>query len=431
MLLPGLLLAQDTTPPDTTITGGPSGVVANTSPSFSFTSTEINSTFTAQMDGGGYVSVSSPKSYSGLSQGSHTFSVRATDSSNNTDPTPATRTFTVDTVLPDTTITGGPSGTTASTSPSFSFISNEAGSTYEVQMDSGGFAAASSPKSYSGLSDGAHTFSVRAVDAAGNKDATPATRSFTIDTTFPDTTITSGPSGTTASVNASFSFISTEAGSTYEAQMDGGGYATASSPKSYTGLSDGTHTFSVRAIDAAGNTDATPATRTFIVDATPPDTTITSGPTGTVTTNAATFSFTSTEVSSTFQVKLDGSSYRSAASPYTWTNLTGGNHFFQVRASDQAGNIDATPAVRSWTIALPLTGSNRMSIARLGTAQATITYSGDPNASYTLQQSSNLLNWNAWFSVVSPTNGVIQQVDSVGIAPRFYRAVASPNGSVP
>ncbi len=46
---------------------------------------------------------------------------------------------------------------------------------------------------------------------------------------------------------------------------------------------------------------------------------------------------------------------------------------------------------------LPITGSNRMSITRLGTAQATITYSGDPNASYTLQQSGNLLNWNTWF----------------------------------
>jgi hypothetical protein len=88
------------------------------------------------------------------------------------------------------------------------------------------------------------------------------------DTTPPDTTITAGPSGTVTSTTAQFSFTSTETGSTFECQLDAAAYAACTSPVTYTGLSAGSHTFSVRATDAAGNTDATPATRTWTIDTT-------------------------------------------------------------------------------------------------------------------------------------------------------------------
>ncbi|MEM2160841.1 MAG: fibronectin type III domain-containing protein, partial [Candidatus Nitrosotenuis sp.] len=117
---------------------------------------------------------------------------------------------------------------------------------------------------------GSHTFSVRAIDAVGNTDATPASFTWTIDTTAPDTTITSNPSNPSGSSSASFSFTSTEGGSTFECQIDGGGYSTCTSPKTYSGLSNGSHTFSVRAIDAVGNTDATPASFTWTIDTTAP-----------------------------------------------------------------------------------------------------------------------------------------------------------------
>jgi hypothetical protein len=84
---------------------------------------------------------------------------------------------------PDTTITSGPSGTTNNASPSFGFSSSEAGSTFQCSLDSGAFAACSSPKSYSSLPDGAHNFKVRATDPAGNTDPTPASRDFSVDTT--------------------------------------------------------------------------------------------------------------------------------------------------------------------------------------------------------------------------------------------------------
>ncbi len=85
------------------------------------------------------------------------------------------------------------------------------------------------------------------------------------DTTPPDTSITSGPGegSTSSSESASFGFSSTEAEATFECRLDGAAFAACSSPKEYTGLADGSHTFEVRAIDAAANVDQTPAKRTW------------------------------------------------------------------------------------------------------------------------------------------------------------------------
>ncbi len=90
----------------------------------------------------------------------------------------------------------------------------------------------------------------------------------TADTTPPETTITSGPSGTITSTSADFGSGSSEAGSSFECRLDGSSWSGCSSPKSYTGLAFGTHTFEARATDAAGNTDSSPAARSFTVDTT-------------------------------------------------------------------------------------------------------------------------------------------------------------------
>jgi hypothetical protein len=173
----------------------------------------------------------------------------------------------------------------------------------------------------------------------------------TVDNTVPDTTISAGPTGTVGSTPVSFSFSATEANVTFACSLDGGAYGACTSPKSYTGLASGAHTFSVRATDAAGNVDATPASRTWTVDATPPDTTITSsGPTGSVKSTSASFTFTATETGSTFACSQDGSAFATCVSPNPLTGLTNGSHTFQVRAIDAYGNVDATPASRTWTV---------------------------------------------------------------------------------
>jgi acid phosphatase type 7 len=76
------------------------------------------------------------------------------------------------------------------------------------------------------------------------------------------------PPETTTQADISFSFSSSEDTSTFSCQLDGSGFSPCVSPKDLTGLSNGSHTFEVKATDAAGNTDATPATRTWTLNAT-------------------------------------------------------------------------------------------------------------------------------------------------------------------
>ena len=92
---------------------------------------------------------------------------------------------------------------------------------------------------------------------------------FTIDKTAPNTTITSQPAGFSSSGSATFTFSSSEGG-TFEASLNGAAYTAASSPISYANVPEGVNSFSVRAIDAAGNVDATPATYNWVIDKTSP-----------------------------------------------------------------------------------------------------------------------------------------------------------------
>jgi myo-inositol-hexaphosphate 3-phosphohydrolase len=85
------------------------------------------------------------------------------------------------------------------------------------------------------------------------------------DTTPPNTSITGGPSGTSSSTSAEFTFTATEPG-TFECALDGGAFEGCTSPKKYADLAVGSHVFAVRAIDAARNSDPTPAERTWVID---------------------------------------------------------------------------------------------------------------------------------------------------------------------
>jgi len=178
---------KDTTPPETTIDSGPPPTTTSTSATFTFSSNEANSKFKCSLDGARFANCTSPRSYSGLALGDHSFLVRATDAAHpsNTDPTPATWTWRVgsgppdDTTPPETTIDSGPPSTTTSTSATFTFSSNEAG-TFQCALDGAAFAACTSPTTYNGLATGQHTFRVRATDAAGNTDPTPAAYMWTI-----------------------------------------------------------------------------------------------------------------------------------------------------------------------------------------------------------------------------------------------------------
>jgi myo-inositol-hexaphosphate 3-phosphohydrolase len=84
---------------------------------------------------------------------------------------------------PETVIDSGPSGTVTSSGANFGFSSNVAGATFGCSLDGSAFTGCTSPRTYQELADGAHTFQVRATDTSGTTDPTPASRTWTIDTT--------------------------------------------------------------------------------------------------------------------------------------------------------------------------------------------------------------------------------------------------------
>lgn len=161
-----------------------------------------------------------------------------------------------------TSITAGPANPTSSTSASFSFVASGCGlGSLQCRLDGATYATCTSPKSYSNLSQGVHTFNTRHLgDLRGSVD----TWSWTIDTTAPTTTITSNPPAYTNDPKPTFTFTSNEAGD-FKCKVDSGTYATCTSPHTIALQAEGSHTFYVKAIDDAKNEDATPASYAFEV----------------------------------------------------------------------------------------------------------------------------------------------------------------------
>lgn len=96
-----------------------------------------------------------------------------------------------------------------------------------------------------------------------------------VDTTPPDTTITSGPADGAILNTSTVTFgLSGTVGDTarFQCSLDGDSFADCISPVTFSDLSAGTHSVRFRAIDASGNIDPTPAQRTFVVEPAPPPT---------------------------------------------------------------------------------------------------------------------------------------------------------------
>src|SRR5207253_1767231 len=96
--------------------------------------------------------------------------------------TPASSFATV--AAPNTTIPPSAAAVTSATTATFQFTSTQTG-TFQCSRDGAAYAACATPITYSALAAGAHTFGVRAVSTGGMVDPSPATYSWTIDTTAP------------------------------------------------------------------------------------------------------------------------------------------------------------------------------------------------------------------------------------------------------
>lgn len=110
---------------------------------------------------------------------------------------------------------------------------------------------------------------------------------------------------------------------------------------------DGTYNLSLYQTNGVSNSAQT--AKTWIKDTVDPNTTIDSQPGATNYSLVSTFTFSSNEASVVFQCSLDGAVYSTCASPLNFSSLVNGVHTLNVRAVDQAGNADSTPASYSWT----------------------------------------------------------------------------------
>jgi Bacterial Ig-like domain len=367
----------DTLAGDTSITSQPSSLSNSSSPSFGLSATEPGSTFECSLDGAAFAPCTNPKTYSGVADGAHTFQVRSLDPAGNVDPSPDSYSWTIDATPPNTTIgPGSPSALTTATGATFDFSSNESPSTFACALDAGAYSACSTPKTYSGLADGAHTFSVRGTDSATNTDPTPASYSWTVDTTPPSTIIgPTMPPANTQSSGATFDLGSNEPGSTFECRLDGALFVSCTTPASYAGLGDGTHTFDVRATDPVGNLDTSPATYSWKIDNVAPSSPTLTSPADALATSAlpqlrATFNdATAGGDTGTVEFQLCSSSAPagSACAPVVQSVTSGsvsnggtasatpaaladGTYHWQARAHDVAGNQSGWSATRSFQL---------------------------------------------------------------------------------
>ncbi len=371
----------DATAPETSIgDAGPSDPTSSVAASFTFSGSDGTgagvASFQCRLDSAqaaDWAACASPKSYDALADGLHSFEVRAIDAVGNGDPTPAVRSWRVDTTAPETEIADPrPANPTNSTSASFSFSGTDpAGSgvaSFQCSLDEASFAACASPQSYDSLAEGPHGFRVRAIDAAGNADGSPASFAWSVDTNAPTVAIDSlstaliGPAGSTevhwhADENGAFELRVGGSDCSAGTVLDSGSYTShpgvATSLVTEAELAEGANTLRLCLTDAAANTGG--ATVTAKKDTTAPETEIADPrPANPTNSTSASFSFSGTDPAgsgvASFQCSLDEASFAACASPQSYDSLAEGPHGFRVRAIDAAGNADGTPASFAWTV---------------------------------------------------------------------------------
>ncbi|MCC6623336.1 MAG: DUF11 domain-containing protein [Deltaproteobacteria bacterium] len=354
---------------DTEITSGPPAVTASREASFTFVDpvTPDNQVFSCSLDGGAWIACDGGAlALVDLALGSHSLLVRAHGQNGTVDPTPAWWQWTVDDTVPDTLVLVGPDDPSQSDAATFVFgASVPDPDHYICALDWAGAAPAEAdwevcPATWTvtGLAEGPHQLQVYVVDTKGAVDPTPATWSWVVDTTAPDTRITAGPPphGAEVDVDLTFEDPTDPAIDHFECLLDEGEWeACDGGAVSYEGLDEGEHVFLVRAVDGAGTVDPTPARLVFVIDLTPPDTTIPARPDDPSQSTTAFVGFGSDERPVTYRCALDPVGEPVLApceATMVFAGLAEGEHTVWAQAVDEAGLADPTPASYTWVIDL-------------------------------------------------------------------------------
>lgn len=162
-----------TPPPAPQIVDGPPSLTSSADAAFAFADAEAGVQFVCKLDyERDWRLCDAHETLRRVRDGQRTLSVRALDRADNLSA-PVQWTWRVDTVAPPRPrITQKPSDPSSSTSATFAFVDQERGVTFECRLDRGAWSACASPQDYTGLAAARHRFSVRALDAAGNRSDT-------------------------------------------------------------------------------------------------------------------------------------------------------------------------------------------------------------------------------------------------------------------
>ena len=347
------LYELDDTAPETTIHNFPPNPNMTVTAVFTFGAVGPEIEYECQLDNEAWESCESPWLLEELTGGQHTFRVRATDFYGNLEQTPATYTW-VQAVNPDVTLLTTPEDPSETNPQTFTFSSTQSPVTFECRLtgtqSSGGFQPCTSPHSYTNLIDGEYIFEVRSKNQYGLVSEEPGLFEWTV-AVPPETTIHNKPLNPSTSTSAAFTFFSSEPnGALWECELDNQSVDCLSSPAVFTGLANGTHTFSVAAIDAMDNVDPTPATYTWVID-TLPETTLGDTPPASTSSTTATFTFSSNESNVSYECSLDSAAFAPCSAPVNLSGLSIASHTFRVQAKDSPRNqLDPTPASYTWSV---------------------------------------------------------------------------------
>ncbi|MBK9324128.1 MAG: hypothetical protein IPM97_14480 [Bdellovibrionaceae bacterium] len=268
----------DLTAPVITLVTKPTSPINSNAASFTFNGTDDGkaiTVFSCKLDNQAAAACNAGSvNYTGLAEGSHTLSLSGQDAAGNMSAA-VTYTWSVDTMAPSVpVITANITSPTKNNAATFSFSAMDLNGvkSYECQLDAGAITAcAATGASYMSLASGAHSFKVRAIDAVNNVSAF-ASFAWTVDLTAPVVTLTQTPASSTSATSASFAFTATDTGSSVksiECQLDAGVFAVCTSPKDYTALATGAHSFNVRVKDQVDNTTTQSYNWSIVAAATP------------------------------------------------------------------------------------------------------------------------------------------------------------------
>lgn len=347
----------DTTAPAVAFVATPQALTGATAARFVFSANDPYPAFECALNGAAFEPCTSPAEVTDLVPGPQVFAVRALDLTGNIGA--ATEHAWTVVGEPVTAFTATPPAASTSSQATFAFAADQTGSSYLCSVDGGAFAPCTAPVTVTGLNTGEHSFAVRATNSYGVVATQAVVFTWTITLPPPPvTTFSARPAAVTADTSATFAFAAdppATAGSTFACALDLAAFAPCTSPVSVAGLAIGEHDFAVRATGSEGQVAAPVVIEWEIVppDAIAPETTLASGPPASTTATEATITFGASEAGSTFTCTVNGGAAQPCTSPLTVTGLAPGNHEVAIRATDPAGNTDASPLLVAWTVTAP------------------------------------------------------------------------------